>query len=448
MVRKIVILGAGESGVGAALLASSKGYDVFVSDNGPIEDHYVQELENAGIEYEQNGHTKSRILQSEALIKSPGIPENAGIIQIARSGGLEIISEIEFASRFTGAKIIGITGTNGKTTTTQLTYHLLKTSGLRVGIGGNIGTSMSRMIMEDTYDWLVIELSSFQLDDIIDFHPHIAIILNITPDHLNRYADFDHYADAKLNLLKHMEGEDMVIYWNEDKVIGDRLQEINGSFQKTPVSLENQDVFFRRENGSLMLGGLQIETKKLPIKGDHNHINVMCASAAAIGAGVSEDSIREGLLSFQGIPHRMEVVEEINGITFINDSKATNVEAVFYALGTFSGPITWIAGGQDKGNDYSKILPLVEEKVNALICLGIDNAKLMDVFGKVPNITETRDIKVAAKMALEYSKINDVVLLSPACASFDLFKSYEDRGDQFREAVAELKFENEKTSLI
>ncbi len=440
-------MGAGESGVGAALLARSKGYNVFVSDYGQIEDSFIKELQDAGIEYEQNGHTESRVIDCDLLIKSPGIPENAHIVQLARKS-IEIISEIEFASKFTGAKIIGITGTNGKTTTTELTYHLLKTSGIRVGVGGNIGTSMSRMILINTYDWLVIELSSFQLDDIVEFHPQIAIILNITPDHLNRYVDFNHYADSKFKLLKNMEGEDKVIFWNEDKVIQEKLLQKNGTFQSIPVSLVNANVPFHRENKNLVLEGQLAQVDEMPLKGDHNHINMMCASAAAKAAGVSDDSILDGLMSFQGIPHRMEMVEEINGVTFINDSKATNVEAVFYALGAYPGPITWIAGGQDKGNDYSKILPLVIEKVNALVCLGVDNTKLKQAFTDVSTISETQNMKEAARMALDYSERNDVVLLSPACASFDLFKSYEDRGDQFREAVTELKLENEKTSQI
>jgi len=448
MTGKISILGAGESGIGAALLATSKGYDVFVSDNGRIDDQYINELENSDIAYEQNGHTEEKVLSAGILVKSPGIPDTSPIIQRAKVEDVEIISEIEFAYRNTKAKIIGITGTNGKTTTTQLTYHLLNTGGFNVGVAGNIGTSMARMVIADSFDWLVVELSSFQLDDIVHFHPSIAIVLNITPDHLNRYDDFEHYAKAKFKLLKNMEQEDYVVYWIEDNVIARYLQMQNEPCQKEPVSLIDHSISYYTDQDHLFLNGLNIETDNLPIKGDHNYINMMCASAAAQQAGVPDAAVREGLQTFIGIPHRMEYIDKINGISFVNDSKATNVEAVYYALGTFSGPITWIAGGEDKGNDYLKIIPLVEEKVNAIICLGADNEKLLDTFRGIPeNIIETTDIKEAARMALEYSNANDVVLLSPACASFDLFKNYEDRGDQFREAVANLKIiENKKLS--
>lgn len=442
MSKRITILGGGESGVGAALLGGKIGYKVLVSDAGTLQEHFRAELQRAGIAVEEGGHSQ-KVFAADLVVKSPGIPRNTEVVLEAVRKGIEVVSEVEFAYRHTTSKIIGITGTNGKTTTTSLIYHLLEAGGLDVAACGNIGSSMARRVAEKDYEWLVVELSSFQLDDIKEFHPNVAILLNITPDHLNRYADFDEYVAAKWRIFENMTDADSAIYWADDPVITSRMNMAGTLARQVGVSLVNGE-YSKVERG-IQLGKTRINKRDIPLTGDHNMINVMAASAAAIEAGLSAKSIKQFLQSFRGVPHRMEFIDEIDGVRFINDSKATNVDAVYYALDAYKGPITWIAGGQDKGNDYTRIKPLVAEKVKSMVCLGVDNEKLMNAFLGIPdNMSETRDVNEATRTAFHYSSEKDVVLLSPACASFDLFNSYEDRGEQFRKAVQDLKSEVEQ----
>ena len=440
---KVVILGGGESGVGAALLAKAKGFDVFLSDRGVLGETYRQTLLSNGIAFEESRHTETLILDADEVVKSPGIAEKTELVQKILDKGIRIISEIEFASRYTKATLIGITGSNGKTTTTLLTYHLLKSAGLNVGLAGNIGESFAKQVIHDTHDYYVLEISSFQLDNCYTFHPKVALLLNITPDHLDRYAyDFQQYAAAKFRITQAMTADDQFIYYLEDKAIEQGLSTRDLPVQHRPVSLSTEvEVGGYLSDGQLVVksDGLEyrIACEALPIQGKHNAINAMAAMLACQAAGVEEAQVREGLKTFKNAPHRLEAVGEINGIRFVNDSKATNVDSVFYALGSFNQPIVWIAGGIDKGNDYTQIEELVQEKVKALICLGKDNHKLTAFFeGKIPVIVETQEVAEAVRKGLELAQPGDVVLLSPACASFDLFKNYEDRGTQFREAVA------------
>lgn len=437
-----VILGAGESGVGAALLAKKKGFNVFVSELGKISNHYKDILEDNKIVFEEGKHTEKVILMAEEIIKSPGIPEKAPIITRIREEGIRIISEIEFAARYTKAKMIGITGTNGKTTTTLLTYHLMKHAGLNVGVAGNVGKSFAESVCSNKFDWYVLEVSSFQLDDCYEFTPQIAILLNITPDHLDRYAkSMQNYIDAKFRLTQNMDENQLLIYNADDKVIAKQIKEeepfsslqaINGKWY------DGKDIIIPAGT----LGKTQknaIKFDNLPIVGRHNQLNASAAITAVMLAGVSEEQVREGLETFKNTSHRLEKVAEINGVTFINDSKATNVDAVYYALGSYEQPIVWIAGGIDKGNDYKQIEELVGKNVKALVCMGKDNTKLYKFFkGKVANIADTTDIKSAVKRAIGFAEKGDIVLLSPACASFDLFKNYEDRGEQFKALCLEI----------
>jgi UDP-N-acetylmuramoylalanine--D-glutamate ligase len=439
---KIVILGGGESGVGAALLAKAKGFDVFLSDRGVLGESYRQTLLANGIAFEESRHTEAKILDADEVVKSPGIAEKTELVQKILDKGIRIISEIEFASRYTRARMIGITGSNGKTTTTLLTYHLLQSAGLNVGLAGNIGDSFAKQVIHDTRDYYVLEISSFQLDNCYTFRPDVAVLLNITPDHLDRYAyDFQKYADAKFRITQVMTAEDSFIYYAEDKMIEQGMASRNLPVQKLPVSLVApvaEGAWL--ENDTLHVKGKGMEyhiaCDDLTIKGRHNAVNAMSAMLVCQAMGIDEAKVREGLRTFKNAPHRLEEVGEINGIRFVNDSKATNVDSVFYALGSYTRPIVWIAGGIDKGNDYTQIEDLVKEKVKALICLGKDNQKLIEFFeGKIPVITETQDVKETVTKGLELAQSGDIVLLSPACASFDLFKNYEDRGKQFREAV-------------
>jgi UDP-N-acetylmuramoylalanine--D-glutamate ligase len=443
MKERIIILGAGESGTGAAMLAKFHGYDVFVSDFGSIAPKYKKKLSESGIAFEEERHTSEKILEADLIIKSPGIPERAMIMQQIRKKGTKVISEIEFAARFTNAGFIAITGTNGKTTTTLLTYHILVNSGFKVGLAGNVGDSLARQVLEDGPDgvqYYVLELSSFQLDDMYDFKADVAILLNITPDHLDRYDNsFENYRDSKFRILNNMTKDDAFIYWYDDDVIKGKIAEIAVAPSELRISAREVGVDAFVNGPEINVQGASIDHEALPLKGTHNHINMMASVMASMFVGAGIHDIRTALGTYKNVPHRMEEVGIINGITFINDSKATNVDSVFYALGAYNSPITWIAGGIDKGNDYEKIRPLVSEKVKNLICLGEDNSKLLEAFGGMfKEIYETTDIKEAARMGYEYSEKNDVVLLSPACASFDLFSNYEDRGDQFRNAVTEL----------
>jgi UDP-N-acetylmuramoylalanine--D-glutamate ligase len=445
----IVILGAAESGVGAALLAQAKGHAVFVSDRGAIQPDYKQKLTQAGIEFEENQHTLERVLQADEVIKSPGIPEKAPVIKALREKQTPIISEIEFASRYTQARFIAITGTNGKTTTTLLTYHLLKEAGYNVGLAGNIGYSLAEQVIKNKFDYYVLELSSFQLDDTNHFQPWIAVLLNITPDHLDRYNySLDEYAQAKLRLVRNQDSSSYFIYNADDEVIERNFMAALRPMQQLPFSLHHRPDFqlggYYEEEARLRVDLLpgyysdteHISTANSPLIGEHNRQNVLAAVLAARVAGVSPAQIEQALGSFHNADHRLQPVREVDEVTYINDSKATNVEAAWYALDGIKSPIVWIAGGTDKGNDYAPLQPLAEQKVKALICLGVDNAKLRAAFGShVPHLEETQSMADAVQRAAALAAPGDVVLLSPCCASFDLFKNYEDRGRQFAAAV-------------
>jgi UDP-N-acetylmuramoylalanine--D-glutamate ligase len=445
--NKVVILGAGESGVGAALLALAKGYsvsDVFVSDSGELKTSYRNELNENNILFEENGHTEEKILSANLIVKSPGISDKVEIVQQAIAKGIEVISEIEFAYRFTRKTIIAITGSNGKTTTTLLIHHMLVEAGYKAALAGNVGSSLARHVLEDKADILVVELSSFQLDGIIDFKAGIAVLLNITPDHLDRYDyDFEKYAQSKLSIVKNMTDADLLVYNLEDAELFNRKATLpNDLVLKTFSISKESDAYVK--DGDLVFktstGLVTIPSEALLLPGEHNQMNMMAAITVALAYDISRDTIINALASFKNQPNRLEYIANINGVEFINDSKATNVEAVYYALGSYDQPIVWIAGGQDKGNDYVQIKQLVEEKVKAMVCLGLDNTKLVEFFsGSVDNISETTTVEGAAEMAFNYAQNSDIVLLSPACASFDLFDNYAQRGEMFKEAVLNLK---------
>lgn len=444
---KLVILGGGESGVGAARLAEAKGYDVFLSDRGLLTDAYRTTLQVAGIPFEEGQHTEERILAAAEVVKSPGIPGTVPLVQKLRAQGTPVISEIEFAARYTNAKLIGITGSNGKTTSTLLTHHLLKTAGLNVGLAGNVGDSFAGQVISDTFDYFALELSSFQLDDMYNTHLDVMVLLNITPDHLDRYGyDFQNYVNSKFRILQNARPADDFIYFAESAPILAELAKRSPAVHRLPISLETTV----SEGGYFADGQLhairQADTFEMPqtettLRGPHNAVNMLAAVLAAQSVGVSNDAIAQGLRSFENAPHRLEPVGTINGVQFINDSKATNVDSVYYALSSMDAPVIWIAGGQDKGNDYAQLDDLVRRTVKALICLGVDNHKLVHYFGSnVSSIEETRDIREAVARGLALGQPGDIVLLSPACASFDLFKNYEDRGNQFKSAVKNLMY--------
>lgn len=434
MGQRVVILGGGESGTGAALLAKAKGLDVFVSDQGTLKDKYRDEIINAGIAFEEGKHTPGQILNADIIIKSPGIPGKADMVKQAKAKGIKVIDELEFAFQYVKGKIIAITGTNGKTTTTLLTYHLLKSAGKSVALAGNVGLSLARQVAAGHHDWYVIEISSYQLDGTVKFKPSIGILLNITPDHLDRYEyKMENYVASKFQITRNMEKDAAFIYCADDPVTNDEVSKRSFIPQLIPVSLKNA------KDQNMSFGSFSIKQSDTTLKGPHNIVNTMSAVNAALFAGVSESDIRAALKTFKNAPHRLESVAMINGIEFVNDSKATNVDSVIYALGSYNQPLVWIAGGIDKGNDYNLIKADVQKKVHTLICLGKDNAKLKDFFGGiVKQVLETQTVKDLVKMALKAARQGDVVLLSPACASFDLFRNYEDRGDQFRAAVLEL----------
>jgi UDP-N-acetylmuramoylalanine--D-glutamate ligase len=447
----VVILGAAESGVGAALLAQAKGFAVFVSDRGAIQPAYKEKLTLAGIEFEENQHSLERILQATEVVKSPGIPEKAAVVKALREKKIPIHSEIEFASRYTKARFVAITGTNGKTTTTLLTYHLLKSAGLNVGLAGNIGYSLAEQVIEDKHMYYVLELSSFQLDDITDFHPWIALLLNITPDHLDRYEySLQKYAEAKLRIAENLATDDYLIYNADDENTERFLKTAFMTAFTLPFSLHHRPDYhlaaYYEDDFTLRIH-LPIEDRhpdkvsveNSPLIGQHNHQNMAAAILAARVAGISPAQIEAALATFKNAEHRLQLVREVNDVQFIDDSKATNVEAAWYALDGIKRPIVWIAGGTDKGNDYAPIQPLAEQKVKALVCLGVDNAKLRTAFDdKVPHVEETQSMVDAVRRAAALASPGDVVLLSPCCASFDLFKNYEDRGRQFAAAVQAL----------
>lgn len=444
--QKIVVLGGGESGTGAAILAAKQGYDVFLSDKGSIGDSYKKVLKNHEIRFEEGQHTLSEILKADEIIKSPGIPDHISLIKTIRDLGIEIISEIEFAARFTDAKLICITGSNGKTTTTLLTHHILKNAGLNVGMAGNIGKSFAWQVAENNFDIYVLEISSFQLDGMSKFKADIAILTNITPDHLDRYDNsFENYTQAKFRIIQNMNPSDCLIYNADDPVI---LQEL--SKRKLNMRL----IPFTHQEGAIKEGAyledekiniyvtkdkFTMTLKELALQGKHNIYNSMAAGVAGKLQNIRNKSIKDSLAEFQNINHRMQSVAAIGGIEFINDSKATNVNSTYFALHSINRPIVWIAGGKDKGNDYSSLDGLVRNRVKAIVCLGLDNKKIIEHFGKmVPKIIETFTATEAVEEAHKLASLGDVVLLSPACASFDLFEDYEERGNKFIEAVHQL----------
>lgn len=435
----ISILGGGESGVGAALLAKSKGFDVFLSDAGTLKENYQQTLRENEIEFETGGHSLERILGSQEIIISPGIPEKTDIVKAIKARDISLVSEIEFAARYTKAKIVAITGSNGKTTTTLLTYHFLKSAGLKVGLAGNIGQSFAKQVMEDQHEVYVLEISSFQLDRCFQFKPDVAVLLNITPDHLDRYEyKFENYIASKFRIFQNADTSTSCVFWADDEVIQSNLAKIPASATFKTVSFQQKaHAYITAEK--IQFDGATLTLADAPLKGPHNAINMSVAMLAAHEAGVSFSQILQSLPFFENAPHRLEPCGVWNGIEFINDSKATNVDAVYYALNSYKQPLILMMGGVDKGNEYEVLDPLVKEKVKGLICLGTDNSKLEQHFGPiVPQLFATDSLEDAVLKAKEWAVDGDVVLLSPACASFDLFKNYEDRGDQFKNTVKRL----------
>ncbi len=441
---RIVILGAGESGAGAAVLAQKKGFDTFVSDMSLIKDKYKAMLNERGIQWEEGKHTEELILNADEVIKSPGIPNDAPIILKLKNQGTPIISEIEFAGRYTNAKMICITGSNGKTTTTSLIYHIFKKAGLNVGLAGNIGQSLAYQVAECNYDYYVIELSSFQLDNMYKFHANIAVLMNITPDHLDRYGfEMQNYVDAKFRIIQNQTDDDAFIFWNDDPIIQKELHKYGIHGQYFPFAEKNEEgvAAFTEENKVYFTRPIafNMEQEELALTGTHNLFNSMAAGISANIAGIRKECIREALNDFKGVEHRLEKVARVKGVDYINDSKATNVNSCWYALQSMKTKTVLILGGKDKGNDYNEIADLVKEKCSGLIFLGLHNEKLHDFFGNfgLP-IVDVQSMPDAVNAAYSMAKKGETVLLSPCCASFDLFKSYEDRGDQFKECVRNL----------
>jgi UDP-N-acetylmuramoylalanine--D-glutamate ligase len=442
---RVVVLGGAESGVGAAVLAKVKGYDVFLSDKGQIKDEYAEQLRKWEIPFEQGQHSEELILSADEVVKSPGIPGTVPMVQKIREKGIRVVSEIEFASRFDSAKKICITGSNGKTTTTSLIYYLMQNAGLNVGLGGNIGKSYAYQVATEHFDYYVLEISSFQLDDIYDFRPDIAIITNITPDHLDRYDhNMENYVAAKFNITRNLRQEDCFIFDSDDSITVGHLSKIVLRCKMLPFTQEkevSQGAFLRDEK--IIVRYEKEETdiflQDLALGGKHNIYNSMAAALAAKAAGIENDVIRRSLATFQPIEHRLEPVLSIKDVLYINDSKATNVDSAWYALECQKRPVVWIVGGTDKGNDYSVLNSLVKEKVKGIVCLGVDNAKIHAAFGSVVSrMEDALSAEEAVQKAAAMAQAGDVVLLSPCCASFDLFKNYEDRGEKFKAAVRKL----------
>lgn len=443
--KRIVVLGGGESGVGSAVLAKVKGFDVFLSDAGTIKPQYKQTLSKFQIEYEEGGHTEEKILCADEVVKSPGIPEENPMVQSIREYRIPVISEIEFAGRYDRAKKICITGSNGKTTTTSLIYYMLKNAGLNVGLAGNIGKSYAYQVATEKFDYYVIELSSFQLDGMYAFKADIAILTNITPDHLDRYQfKMQNYVDAKFRIVQNLTDRECFVFCADDPITAKELDRIVLTAKKLPFTqkkkvdqgafIDEDRLFVRYEDDEYSM-----YLKELALQGKHNVYNSMAAAIAAKAVNIDNKVIRESLMNFQGVEHRLEKVLSIKGVMYINDSKATNVDSAWYALESMTTPVVWIAGGKDKGNDYSPLYKFVKDKVKVLICMGLHNEKLHECFGdKVDKIIDVTSAKDAVKAAYENAAPGDTVLLSPCCASFDLFKSYEDRGEQFKKAVREL----------
>lgn len=467
MKKRLVILGAGESGTGCAILGLKQGYEVFVSDKGTIKEQYRNELNQHGVAFEEGQHTEELILNATEIIKSPGISDKADVIKHATAAGIPIISEIEFAGRYTDARHVCITGTNGKTTTTMLCYHILQKAGFNVGLGGNVGKSYARQVAENNFEYFVLELSSFQLDNTYTFRPDIAILCNITPDHLDRYNyEFQNYIDSKFRIAMNQKEDDFFIYCADDKITmenlsthkidavklpfayGSELKEgayvLNNELvllDNKPTEKDNQTQTHTTSNNqpNLTNNYLTMFINDFALKGIHNSYNGMAAAIAANVLNIRKETIRESLMDFQNVEHRLEYVATIGGIEFINDSKATNVNSTWYALESMEKPVVWIVGGVDKGNDYESLLPMVKEKVKVIVCLGLDNTKIHAAFGKhVDLLLNTTSAEEAVKVAYRFAAKGDAVLLSPACASFDLFLNYEDRGHQFKAAVKNL----------
>lgn len=444
--KRIVVLGGGESGTGAAILAAKQGYEVFLSDKSSISNSYKKVLKNHEIRFEEGQHTLSEILRAKEVIKSPGIPDHISLIKTIRENKIPIISEIEFAARFTNAKLICITGSNGKTTTTLLTHHILKNAGENVGLAGNIGKSFAWQVAENNYDTYVLEISSFQLDGMFKFKADIAILTNITPDHLDRYDNsFENYTQSKFRIIQNMTSLDYLIYNADDPVIIQELAKRKLNLELIPFSLRNmadsEGAYLKNEkiNINISKDKFTMTLKELALQGKHNIYNSMAAGVVGKLQNIRNKSIKDSLAEFQNVNHRMQSVAIIGGIEYINDSKATNVNSTYFALDSFRKPIIWIAGGKDKGNDYSSLDSLVESRVKAIVCLGLDNQKIMNHFGKlVPTIIQTYSAAEAVEEAQKLADAGEVVLLSPACASFDLFEDYEERGNQFMDAVNEL----------
>lgn len=443
--KRIIILGAGESGAGAAVLAKVKGFETFVSDTSAIKPHYKELLDRYGIEWEEGHHSEERILQADEVVKSPGIPCDAPLILKLREKQIPVISEIEFAGRYTDAKMICITGSNGKTTTTSLIYHILKSAGLNVGLAGNIGSSLALQVATEQHDYYVIELSSFQLDNMYDFRANIAVLMNITPDHLDRYGyEMQNYVDAKFRITQNQTEEDAFIFWNDDPIIRRELEKHGLKAHLYPfAAVKEQGVIAYVEDGQMKIDqpiAFNMEQEELALRGTHNLYNSMAAGISANLAGVKKEDIRQALSDFKGVEHRLEKVCDVGGVHFINDSKATNVNSCWYALQSMTTKTVLILGGKDKGNDYTEIEELVREKCSALVYLGLHNEKLHAFFDPMglPVAEVQTGMKDAVEAAYKLAKPGETVLLSPCCASFDLFKSYEDRGDQFKQYVRSL----------
>ena len=440
--RRIVILGAAESGVGAAALAKVKGFDVFVSDMGKIKENYKQVLRQYDVPFEEGQHSEGLILTACEVIKSPGIPEDAPMVQKVRNAGIPVISEIEFAGRYTDAKMICITGSNGKTTTTSLIYHIFQKAGYNVGLAGNIGRSLALQIAEGcTFEYYIIELSSFQLDNMYEFRANIAILLNITPDHLDRYeGSMQKYTDAKMRIVQNQTEEDAFIYWNDDPIISAELRKYGIKAKMCPFSIiKKEGMIGYIADGQYVIEyptPFNMEQESLSLRGKHNMYNSLAAGIAARISGIDDASLRQSLSDFEGVEHRLQKVARVGGVQYINDSKATNVDACWYALESMTEPVVLILGGVDKGNDYTEIEHLVKEKVRAIVCLGKDNAKLHSFFdGKVPVVTDASSMAECVNKCRQLATAGSTVLLSPCCASFDLFRNMEDRGDQFKALV-------------
>jgi len=442
--KRLVILGGGESGVGTALLGKEKGFEVFVSDKGIIKKKYKDVLLNNEIEFEEKKHTELKILNADLVMKSPGIPDKVELIKKIRTANIQVVSEIEFASRYTDATLVAITGSNGKTTTATLTHHILSQD-LDVGLAGNIGDSFAKQLLKENHQNYVLEVSSFQLDDISQFQPKIAVLTNITSDHLDRYDyKFENYIASKFRIVENQTSKDYFIYDADDPIITDWLQEHSIQSKLLPFSLKNEikeGAYYNNNEITITIDNnkLIMPTKNITLEGKHNIKNAMAASTVAHLLKIRKQTIRESLENFQGVEHRLEHVLKINKVQYINDSKATNVNATYFALESMDAPTVWIVGGVDKGNDYKELFPFVNEKVKAIICLGVDNSKLFEAFGNMVDIiVETQFMSEAVKIAYKVTEAGDNVLLSPACASFDLFENYEDRGRQFKYAVRNL----------